>query len=82
MRFYNTTRSGKKGDGWNVSMEKVESAIKRHGELTRVQLQRLIPESNSTMINKIISRLKKEGKVEAVRDGRIVIYRWIARWSY
>ena len=63
-------------------MEKVESAIKRHGELTRVQLQRLIPESNSTMINKIISRLKKEGKVEAVRDGRIVIYRWIARWSY
>lgn len=77
MRWYNTTTSGKRGDGWNVSAEKVESTIRRHGELTRVQLQRLIPESNATMINKIISRLKKEGKVEAVRDGTIVIYRWL-----
>ena len=77
MRWYNTTVSGKRGDGWNVSAEKVESTIRRHGELTRVQLQRLIPESNSTMLNKIVSRLKKEGKVEAVRDGWIVIYRWL-----
>ena len=78
MRFYNTTKSGRRGDGWNVSIEKVRSMIKRHGSLTRVQLQRLVPESNSTMINKIVSRLKKEGNVESVRDGRIVIYKWVS----
>ena len=78
MRFYNTTKSGRRGDGWNVSTEKVRSMIKRHGSLTRVQLQRLVPESNSTMINKIVSRLKKEGNVESIRDGRIVIYKWVS----
>lgn len=79
MRIYESTHSGNMGQTKTETTDMVVDTLKSHGSMTRLQILRQIPEANSTMIDKIVGKLRKEGKVTTTRDGRIVIYHWV--WS-